>query len=212
MAKPWATPQWKKKRLEFLQEKTCQWCGSNENLAIHHKHHFRALNEYKKLVTKTIRKHFADGKNQDEKQRLMAQAQMRHKNKAKFLYLCPKCGFQVYARKTLHPKYRCKTCHALTDNPTRRTNPKYQRAIRRTFRKSFIRNHKEEVDKAFKELKEISNRDYLDFKDVEVLCRKCHYATEKGLIICQVCHKSYHQPKYNKCWACTQRNNDGQTI
>ena len=203
MAKPWTTPQWKKKRLEFIQGRTCEWCGSTENLAIHHNHHFKGLNEYKKLVTIIIRRHFGAGKNQDEKQNLMTYAQK--KAKMKYLYLCPKCGYQVYARKTLHPKYRCKTCRALTDSPIMKLNPKYQRAVRRIFRKTFLQTHKKEVDKAFKELKENSNRDYLDFKDVEVLCRKCHYATEKGLVICEVCHKNYHQPKYKKCLACSQK-------
>jgi hypothetical protein len=210
MAKPWGTPQWKKKRLEFLQGKTCEWCGSIENLAIHHNHHFYGLNEYKKLVTKVIKQHFATGKNQDEKQGLLVET--HRKVQLKYLYLCPKCGFQVYARKTLHPKYKCKTCRALTDSPVRKLSPKSKRAIRREFRKSFLQSHKNVVDEAFKELKETSNKDYLDFKDVEVLCRKCHYATEKGLVICQVCHKSYHKPKYRKCWVCFKKTCGDQAV
>jgi hypothetical protein len=210
MAKPWATPQWKKKRLELIKDRSCEWCGSTDNLAIHHNHHFNALNEYKKLVTKAIREHFAEGKNQDEKQSLLAHT--HQKTKMKYLYLCPKCGFQVYARKTLHPKYRCKDFRTLTCNPTSILNPKYQRAIRRIFRKSFLQSHKEEVDKVFKELKEKSNRDYLDFKDVSVLCRKCHYATEKDLVICKVCHKRYHTPKYGKCWACSKKTGGSQPV
>jgi hypothetical protein len=205
MAKPWATPQWKKKRLEFLQDKTCEWCGSTENLAIHHNHHFNGLNEYKKLVTKTIKEHFADGKNQDEKLDLLTKT--NRKVPMKHLYLCPKCGFQVYARKTLSPKYKCRTCHALTDKPKKKLSPKSQRARRRESRKLFLQSHKDVVDKAFKELKDNSNRDYLDFKDVNVLCRKCHFATEKGLVICEVCHKSYHKPKYAKCWECFKKPN-----
>ena len=204
MAKPWATTQWKKKRLEFIKGRTCEWCGSTQNLAIHHNHHFNGLNEYKKLVTRTIREHFADGKNQDEKQGLSIET--NQKVPMKYLYLCPKCGFRVYARKTLHPKYKCRTCRALTDSPARKLSPKSQRTKRREFRKLFLQSHKDAVDKAFKELKENSNKDYLDFKDVNVLCRKCHYATEKGLVICEVCHRSYHNPKYKKCFMCSKRN------
>lgn len=203
MAKPWGTPQWKKKRLEFLQGRTCEWCSSTENLAIHHNQHFYGLREYKKLVTRAIREHFAEGKNQDEKLGLLSEA--NQKVQVKYLYLCPKCGFQVYARKTITPKYKCRTCRALTDSPVRKLNPKSQRAIRRIFRKSFLQSYKDLVNKTFKELKANSSRDYLDFKDVNVLCRKCHYATEKGLVICKVCHKGYHKPKYGKCWVCFKK-------
>jgi ribosomal protein L37AE/L43A len=210
MAKPWETPQWKKKRLEFIQGKTCEWCGSAENLAIHHVEHFNGLQEYKKLVTRTISQHFAAGKNKDEKLDLLAEVnqkvQVRHNN------LCPKCGYQVYARKTISPKYKCKKCSTEIDTPVRRLSPDTQKALRREFRKSFLQSHKDAIDKTFKELKENSNQEYLDFKNVNVLCRKCHYAKEKGLVICEVCHKSYHKPKYGKCWECFKKTTDGKTV
>jgi len=36
MSKPWHTSDWKKKRKELIKNKKCEWCGSKENLVIHH--------------------------------------------------------------------------------------------------------------------------------------------------------------------------------
>jgi hypothetical protein len=151
MSKPWGTQQWKKRRLEFLDGRTCDWCGSTENLAIHHNQHFEGLKEYKKLVTKVIGQYFAANKNQDEELRLLAEA--NQKVQPKYLHICPKCELQVYARKTISPKYKCKYCSTETDRPTRKLNPESQRTTLKEFRKLFLHSHKDIVDKAFKELK-----------------------------------------------------------
>jgi len=34
--KPWQTAAWRKRRAEFIKDKSCQICGSTEHLAIHH--------------------------------------------------------------------------------------------------------------------------------------------------------------------------------
>jgi hypothetical protein len=37
---------------------------------------------------------------------------------------------------------------------------------------------------------------------VKVLCRRCHYATEKGLTLCKTCGRRFHYPKYEVCSEC----------
>jgi hypothetical protein len=34
--KPWATVEWRKKREEYIEDKQCEWCGSKNDLVIHH--------------------------------------------------------------------------------------------------------------------------------------------------------------------------------
>lgn len=34
--KPWALHEWKERRSELVQGKSCEWCGSKENLVAHH--------------------------------------------------------------------------------------------------------------------------------------------------------------------------------
>ena len=37
MSKPWQTKEWIEKRKAFIEGKVCEWCGSDDNLVIHHK-------------------------------------------------------------------------------------------------------------------------------------------------------------------------------
>ena len=210
MGKPWQTSEWRKKRREFLKDGTCEWCGSTENLAIHHKNHFNALKEYKKILTKQMREYFENGKNREEKQELMAKA--LEKVNLTYSYLCPNCGNSVYARKTISPKYKCKKCGEETDEPQKKQTAYSRSGIRREFQKMFLERHKDEVDKIYHQLKEKSDRDYMDFKNVEILCRKCHFAKEKGLVLCAICGENYHKPKYEKCWNCFTKTTEGKRI
>jgi len=210
MAKPWQTGQWKKKRSEFLKDKACEWCGSRENLAIHHIQHFKGLKEYKNIVSKMIREYSESGKNEGEKQYLLAEVNKRIH--AEYSYFCPNCGYPVYARKTIVPKYKCKKCGAETEEPKKKQSSDSRLAFRREFSKLFLQRHKDEIDKMFAQAKENSNKDYMDFKNVTVLCKRCHYAKEKGLVLCKVCRKKYHRPKYGKCWECFTKTNGGKTM
>jgi hypothetical protein len=36
MSNTWQTKEWKEKAAEFVKSKTCEWCGSTENLVPHH--------------------------------------------------------------------------------------------------------------------------------------------------------------------------------
>ena len=119
MAKPWATPQWKKKRLEFIQDKTCEWRKLAENLAIHHVEHFNGLQEYKKLLTRTISQHFAAGKNKDEKLDLLAEA--NQKVQVRYVNLCPKCGSQVYSPKNHYSEIQMQELQYRNQQPSEET-------------------------------------------------------------------------------------------
>ena len=54
------------------------------------------------------------------------------------------------------------------------------------------------------EKKRILN-DYLNLSEENalILCTRCHYAREKGMVLCKTCGKSYHKPKYDQCWSCS---------
>ena len=39
--KPWALAAWRKQREKLLEGATCAWCGSAENLVVHHTHETR---------------------------------------------------------------------------------------------------------------------------------------------------------------------------
>jgi len=68
------------------------------------------------------------------------------------------------------------------------------------------KTHREEITVAFQAEKERIINDYLNLTDENavVLCSRCHYAREKGMILCKVCGEGYHKPKYDRCWSCNQ--------
>ncbi|UCE96859.1 MAG: hypothetical protein JSV51_04540 [Candidatus Bathyarchaeota archaeon] len=206
MTKPWQTTEWKKRRKEFLKGKTCALCDSNENLAIHHTKHFDSLKEYRKTVTQFMHSYFANGKNESEKRQLYIKA--GRNSKPRYYYSCPNCGYRVYARKTIVPKYKCSKCGSVTDSPIKKKKISTKYSRRRNFRRLFFKTHGEEIDEIFAKRKQQAYENYLDFKGVEVLCKRCHFAKEKGLILCRICNQGYHKSKYGKCWNCF-KNTDG---
>jgi ribosomal protein L37AE/L43A len=157
-----------------------------------------------------IREHFAEDGNAEEKRELLDEVSSRVA--IGYFHPCPKCGYPMYARQTISPKYKCKMCRTETDNPEKKQSPESRKAMRTEFRRLFLHKHKEEIDKIFAEVKENSNKNYLDFQNVTVLCRRCHYAREKGLVLCKVCHKQYHKPKFEKCWECFKKTSMGKAI
>ena len=46
---------------------------------------------------------------------------------------------------------------------------------------------------------------YNDFSTVLVLCKGCHHATERGMVLCQKCKEHYKQPQYETCYQCKFR-------
>ena len=54
--------------------------------------------------------------------------------------------------------------------------------------------------------------EYKDLNDdrIVVLCTRCHYAREHGLVLCKTCGKGYHKPKYDQCWKCIQTQKQGE--
>ena len=44
------------------------------------------------------------------------------------------------------------------------------------------------------------------------MCRKCHYAREKGMVLCKLCRKNYHYTKYEKCFDCFAKTSYGAKL
>ena len=47
-------------------------------------------------------------------------------------------------------------------------------------------------------------RTYMDFENVIILCKKCHYALHHGKVLCQRCRVHYHNPRYPVCFSCNE--------
>ncbi len=203
MTKPWRTSSWKRKRKEVLEGKVCEWCGSGDSLAIHHLKHFRGRREFRRVLSTYLKSYFSGGRNRREKQELLGKA--RRSVGSTNSYFCPSCGHVVYARKTMLPRYRCWTCKATTDTPIKKSSPSKKRAVTRKFRALFFKRYEKEIRAQFAQEREAADKEYLAFDKIIILCKRCHYATEKGLVLCEICGQSYHRPKYGKCWGCFKK-------
>lgn len=67
---------------------------------------------------------------------------------------------------------------------------------------SFIRSHPEFKDKA----EELAKNEYYSFSNIETLCKRCHFAIEKGMILCYICKKKYHPKSFDSCYDCKQEH------
>ena len=199
-AKPWQTKEWKEKRELFLKGKVCEVCGASSGLVIHHPQHFRGLREYRRTANQFLKDYFANGKHHLEKRRLYAKVE-NSVSKA-YSYRCPNCSARVYPRKTLKPKYRCRKCGLETNRPSRKSPSSTRRVIHRRFRSLFFRQHAVQIRELFRQKKMHADNEYLAFTNVRILCRRCHYATEKGLTLCKTCGRRFHHPKYSVCSEC----------
>jgi hypothetical protein len=211
MTKPWQTVAWKNKRVEYIKGKSCEWCGSKQTLSISHKHHFNKKAEYRKIGKKFVEEYFKNRKNEKEKKELMKKAEKT--TKPKYLKACPKCkSSSVYERTTIAPKFRCKSCGHLTDELVERLSSNIIDARTKKVYSLFFKKHRKEINKIFSERWKEFWREYINFKEVWILCKRCHFAQEKGLILCKKCKEQYHKPRHQMCWKCFNKTPMGKRI
>lgn len=208
--KLWQSPEWRKKRQELIEGKSCVWCGSTEELVIHHKHTFHGLREYQCLARTFFMQYFNDGKHKKDKQRLLAET--KQNVTLKYYNTCPKCGYSAQERKTLQPKYRCWRCKITFGKPIRKVVPSSKNYFNRVFYSLFCKKHKEEIQCLFRKAKAKSDNEYKAFINTIILCKKCHYAHHKGLTLCKICKTRYHRRYNNMCWNCFKQTERGKQI
>lgn len=193
MSKPWKTSAWKKKREEFIKDKECEWCGSKKELSIHHKKHSLPYDlHYKQVSDMMLRKLI--------KERVYKPIRRE---------ACPGCdSFSIYTRRTIAPKYRCINCGNTFEQPSKRETP----WITKEDWADFQKRRGEEIKEIVRSQREKSFEEYMSFEDAVILCKRCHHASEKGLVLCQVCRERYHRPRNGKCWECFKKTEKGQEL
>ena len=60
----------------------------------------------------------------------------------------------------------------------------------------------DETIKEYKKQVEILTKNYSDMTEVSVVCKRCHYAHNRGLILCEKCNQNYRKPKFETCYQC----------
>jgi len=183
----WSQSEWRRKRSEFIENKVCKWCGSKSSLVIHHT---KSPLRFKQVVSR-VRRRFLRQKIKDGE----------FKGQMKRLRLCPHCRKRsFYRRTTMKPPYRCSLCGYEFEEPEEvriRTNWLSKKDWRR-----FMRKYGSEINERAAELPTRGHEYYMSLKDCIALCKKCHFALHKGLVLCRTCKKKYHLKQHSSCWNC----------
>jgi hypothetical protein len=65
-----------------------------------------------------------------------------------------------------------------------------------------MRKYGSEINERAAELPTRGHEYYMSLKDCIALCKKCHFALHKGLVLCRTCKKKYHLKQHSSCWNC----------
>lgn len=66
----------------------------------------------------------------------------------------------------------------------------------------YIKNHPEIKEKSI----ELAREEYFSFTNITTLCKRCHFALEKGMSLCYICKKNYHKQNFESCFACKNKH------
>ena len=84
-----------------------------------------------------------------------------------------------------------------------------KREQKKQLKDEWINSNREYITEEFELKKQDIIQTYIDLNEEEVmpLCTRCHYAREKGLLICPECKTHYRKPKYKTCYTCSKEEN-----
>ncbi|MFX1277746.1 MAG: hypothetical protein ACFFAT_22230, partial [Promethearchaeota archaeon] len=148
--------------------------------------------------------------------KVMDKIQKEHliKKKAKKMQTCPICGKAgLSERKIKKPRYRCIKCGKEFSKPIHRIPSHYymknailknraEEIINTIIKNKVIEQFYNEINRLYQKEVDKSVAKYLFMTDTFVLCKECHYAVEKGMVLCPKCKKHYIYPHFDCCINC----------
>ena len=189
--KPWALAAWKKQREKLPENSTCAWCGSAENLVIHHTHKTR--NAKKHIERPTIKDLIGEKVDSGEIKN----------TKTILTFICPKCGSSqdVKGRVTT----TCNNCRTKVrlDRVEKREVIKPNYYLGREGYKQFIKQYASEIEALVKARcgESINEPEYIDLElDTIIICNRCHFAFHNGMHLCPACKQRY--TRHYLCYTC----------
>jgi len=213
------TNEWKKGRNEAIGDK-CEWCGTTDNLCLHHLKQV----DFKKLWSEIAQKVFLENNPK------FPNVDLR---KIKNYPFCPKCGTTcVRTRKVKRPLYICeglslvkRNKHGPDWNPyfhyvkvrngcihkfddaemtVREKDVEYEKyKIKWNEYYKFKEENTGKIEEVYQKMKKKIMYEYFTMKNTVTICRNCHYAVHHGLVLCKYCKERYHLwGKYDCCYSC----------
>lgn len=179
--------EWTEKRAEFLKGKTCSWCGSSDSLRIHIPRAFSPAQISSEIYSAAYAR-FKDVYRQEyQKFDYVPTGKHRHKSHPTWHK-----ASTVHKTEPDHTDLEEQHIEVLVEDSGAGNFKKlYHEWLEEAGIKDLI---EEEVEKAEKESESLTN--------AIALCKRCHFASLRGMELCPVCRSRYKSLSYETCFDC----------
>lgn len=179
--------EWKEKRAEFIKGKACAWCGSSDCLCIHTPGTFSPAEIRSGIYSLAYARFKEVYRQKYQKFEYFLTGKHRHKS---------------------HPAWhKASTIHKIEPDHTDLEEQRIEELVEDAGEGNFKRLYHEWLEEnGIEELIEEETRkaeeEYSSLEHAIVLCKRCHFASLKGMELCPVCRKKYKPPRYETCFDC----------
>ncbi len=189
LSKNWRTPEWKEEKAKLFEERgaTCEWCGNKSGDVVD----VTFWNKRKKKL---------------ESKQVKITIAPHHRDKGKSgLAAYKKLSGSIFNQwKKKHPsEYDNLVAEARVNLPEKVEKKDLVDAAKYRW----TQENASLIKAEYQRQKEQQMAEYMSLnrETTLVLCNRCHFAREKGLVLCQDCKTNYHAPKYPRCYQCSQK-------
>lgn len=175
------------KRAEFLKGKTCAWCGSSNSLCIHTPRAFSPAQVSLEIYRAAYARFREVYRQRYQKFDSIPTSKHRHKSHPSWHK-----ASTVHRIEPDHTNLEEQFIEVLLEDSGEGNFKKlYHEWLEETGIKELI---KEEIKKAEEECKSLTN--------AIVLCKRCHFASLKGMNLCPRCRNRYKSINFETCFYC----------
>ncbi len=191
------TKEWKEKRAEFLKGKTCAWCGVSDSLCIHTPRAFSPAQISSEIYSAAYVRFREVYREKYQKFNCMSTGKHRHKS---------------------HPAWhKASTVHKTEPDNTDLVEQYIEVLVEDSGEGNFKNLYHEWLEESgIKELieEEIkkAGEEYESLTNAIALCKRCHFASLKGMNLCPVCRNKYKSLNYETCFDCLPKEKKAEVL
>ena len=191
------TKEWKEKRAEFLKGKTCAWCGSSDSLCIHTPRAFSPAHVSSGIYSAAYARFREVYREKYQKFDCMSTGKHRHKSHPAWHK-----ASTVHKTEPDHTDLEEQCIEILVEDSGEGNFKKlYHEWLEKCGIKELI---EEEIKKAGEECESLTN--------AIALCKRCHFASLRGMNLCPVCRNKYKSLNYETCFDCLPKEKKEEVL
>ena len=191
------TKEWKEKRAEFLKGKTCAWCEVSDSLCIHTPRAFSPAQISSEIYSAAYVRFREVYREKYQKFNCISTGKHRHKS---------------------HPAWhKASTVHKTEPDNTDLVEQYIEVLVEDSGEGNFKNLYHEWLEESgIKELieEEIkrAGEEYESLTNAIALCKRCHFASLKGMNLCPVCRNKYKSLNYETCFDCLPKDKKAEVL